>query len=71
MPNAIYCGPPAGLPFAFILAKWKLPPNTVTCMAVLSPQMALIALLLDLIIWLIILIIISWGLNLLVRLRSH
>ena len=53
IPEAIYCGPPAGLPFAFTIAKWKLPPDVSTCMAVLPPRAVLSALMLNLIIYII------------------
>ena len=53
IPDSVYCGPPAGLPFAFTLARWKLPPDVATCMAVLSARAALSALLLDSIIYII------------------
>lgn len=53
IPDAIYCGPPAGLPFAFTLANWRLPPDVGTCMAVLPAQAILSALVLDLIAYII------------------
>lgn len=56
IPEAIYCGPPAGLPFAFTIAKWRLPPDAGTCMATLPARATLSALVLDLIVYLIIVI---------------
>lgn len=68
LPNATYCGPPAGLPFAFTTNIWRLPPNTLTCQTMLPFRVVATAFMLDLIIWLIIVLFFS---KLLVILRRR